>query len=112
MDGFYVAYLTGRAGTSLLLFAIRGADFIGVDVGGLKYDGKVALTEDGRLKCTLVYVIPAGSPALITGASPPSADQRIPIEFFLPKDFSNGQTIGIVTPLGPVNAKFQKLRDW
>ncbi|MET4479630.1 hypothetical protein [Bradyrhizobium sp. F1.13.3] len=111
MEGFYVAYLTGRAGSSLLLFAIRGSDLIGVDAGGLKYDGKVSKTTEGW-KCTVVYTIPAGSPELITGADAPSTDQRIPLEFSLPPDFSNGQIIGIATPLGPVNAKFQKLREW
>jgi len=29
----------------------------------------------------------------------------------LPSDFANGQTISIETPLGPVNAKFEKLKD-
>ena len=111
MEGFYAAYLTGRTGSTLLMFAIRGNDLIGVDAGGLKYDGKVVQTNQGW-NCTVVYTIPAGSTALITGSNPPSTDQRIPLEFFLPHDFANGQVIGIATPLGPVNAKFQKLRDW
>ena len=111
MDGFYAAYLTGRAGNGLLLFAIRGPTFIGVDGGGVKYDGRIEIDDLG-LKCTIVYVIPAGTPNLITGASPPATDQRIPLEFILPKDFWNGQVVGITTPLGPVNARFQKLRDW
>ncbi|KWV59824.1 hypothetical protein AS156_30330 [Bradyrhizobium macuxiense] len=111
MDGFYAAYLTGRAGNTIVLFAIRGEIFIGVDGGGLKYDGQVEATERG-LKCTIVYVIPAQAANLITGASPPATEQRVPLEFVLPKDFWNGQVIGITTPMGPVNAKFQKLRDW
>ena len=93
------------------MFAIRGDDLIGVDAGGLKYDGKVVQIKGGW-NCTVVYTIPAGSPSLITGSAPPSTDQRIPIQFSLPHDFENGQVIGIMTPLGPVNAKFQKLRDW
>ena len=82
-----------------------------MDAGGIKYDGQVTPSDQG-LKCTIVYVIPAGSPVLITGAAPPTSDQRIPLEIDLPKEFWNGQVISIATPLGPVNAKFQKLRDW
>ncbi len=111
MEGFYAAYLTGRAGTSVLLFVIRGEDLIGVDVGGLKYEGKLVQTKDG-LSCSIVYTIPAGSSTLITGSTPPQTEQRVPLQFALPRDFANGQVIGITTPLGPVNAKFQKLRDW
>jgi len=110
MDGFYAAYLTGKSGSSLLLFAIREGTFIGVDAGGLKYDGKVVSSDNG-IKCTVLYVIPPGS-TLITGATSPTTEQRIPLEFTLPKDFWNGQVIAIATPLGPVNVKFQKLRDW
>ena len=52
-------------------------------------------------------MIPAGTPNLITGASPPATDQRIPLEFILPKDFWNGQVVGIASPLGPVNEDFK-----
>jgi len=41
MDGFYVAYLTGRGGNSVLLFAIKSSALVGVDGGGMKYDGHV-----------------------------------------------------------------------
>ena len=66
MDGFYAAYLTGRADRASSMFAIRGDDLIGVDAGGLKYDGKVVQIKGGW-NCTVVYTIPAGSPSLITG---------------------------------------------
>jgi hypothetical protein len=93
----------------MLLFVIRGTTFTGADIGGLKYDGTIEKTSSG-IKCSIVYIIPAGA-SLITGTDPPSSDQRIPVEFLLPEDFWNGQTVGIATPLGPVNARFQKLRD-
>jgi hypothetical protein len=81
MEGFYAAYLAGRSGNSMLLFIIRGTTFTGVDVGGLKYDGSIVRTDNG-LKCTVVYAIPAGA-SLITGASPPASEHRIPLEFDL-----------------------------
>jgi hypothetical protein len=41
MDDFYVAYLTGNAGTSALVFVVLEGRLVGANVGGLKYDGTV-----------------------------------------------------------------------
>jgi hypothetical protein len=109
IEGIYAAYMAARAGTSVLLFVIKDSKITGVDVGGLKYDGEIAKSQAGY-RCSLVYLIPAGA-ALITGHSPPTAPQRVPLEFDLPDNFANGQTLRIETPLGPLNARFQKLRD-
>jgi hypothetical protein len=109
IEGIYAAYMAARAGTSVLLFVIKDSKLTGVDVGGLKYDGEVSTTKTG-FHCSVVYVIPPGAP-LITGSPPATSPQRIPLEFDLPTDFARGQTIRIETPLGPLNARFEKLRD-
>jgi hypothetical protein len=109
MDGFYAAFMTGRAGISVLLIVIRGNVIVGVDVGGLQYDGTIEETATGY-RCSVVYVVPPGA-ALITGAPPPSQPVRIPVSFELTRGFADGRIVTITTPLGPVNAKFQKLRD-
>jgi hypothetical protein len=109
MEGFYVTYVTARAGTTIILWVIRGTTMVGVDAGGLKYDGELTPTAVG-FRCSIVYFIPAGA-SLITGTQVSAESQRIPLEFDLPSDFANGQVVSILTPLGPVNAKFEKLRD-
>lgn len=109
MDGFYVTYVAARAGTAIILWVIRGTIMVGVDAGGLKYDGELQVTPTG-FHCSIVYLIPAGA-SLITGTPVIAESQRIPLEFDLPKDFANGQVVSILTPLGPVNAKFEKLRN-
>ncbi len=109
MDGFYVTYVTARAGTAIILWVIRGATMVGVDAGGLKYDGELKQTDAG-FHCSIVYIIPPNA-SLITGTPLSPNSQRIPLEFDLPADFTNGQVVSILTPLGPVNAKFEKLRD-
>jgi hypothetical protein len=109
VDGIYAAYMTARAGNSILLLVIKDSKITGVDVGGLKYDGQFKETEKG-FHFSVVYLIPAGA-TLITGSLPPTSPQHIPLELDLPKDFANGQTIRIETPLGPLNARFEKLRD-
>ena len=111
MDGFYVVYMTGRAGTSVLMLVIKDGTLVGADVGGIKYDGTLLAKPDGSgFTVSVVYVIPAGA-GLITGAPPPAAPQRIPLQFELPNSFADGRVVTIETPLGPVNAKFERLRD-
>jgi hypothetical protein len=110
MDGFYVAYMTGRVGTSLLMIVISQGTIVGADIGGINYDGTIAPKADGSgYNCSVVYVVQPGT-ALITGAPAPTEPQRIPVQFDLPNNFADGQIITIETPLGPLNAKFQKIR--
>lgn len=111
LDGFYAGYITGNAGVTTLLFALQRGRFVGVDVGGLKYDGVLEEKRDGSgYTLSLVYVIPPGA-SLITGASPPETTLKVPLSTELPLQFADGRVIGILTPLGPVNARFEKLRD-
>jgi hypothetical protein len=109
IEGIYAAYVAARAGNSILLLVIKDSKITGVDAGGLKYDGTVVKTESG-FHFSVVYLIPTGA-TLITGSLPPTSPQRVPLEIDLPKNFANGQTIRIETPLGPLNARFEKLRD-
>jgi hypothetical protein len=85
MNGIYVAYMTGRAGTSVLMLVISGGMIVGADVGGIQYDFAIKENPDGSgYHCSGVYVVPAGT-ILITGAPPAVGPQRIVIEFDLPK---------------------------
>src|SRR4051812_42295206 len=111
MDGFYVAYLAGQAGTSMLMAIISNETFVGADVTGMQYDGTIKPMPDGAgYTCSVVYVIPPGVP-LITGAPALTEPQRVPLQFILPVGFADKRIITIQTPLGPVNAKFEKIRD-
>jgi hypothetical protein len=110
MDGFYVAYLTGRGGNSVLLFAIKSATVIGVDVGGMHFDGRVEKAANGTISFHIEYVVNPGTP-LITGVGGVATATPVAIDFTAPVDFAEGVTVGVQTPFGPVNAKISKLRD-
>ena len=111
MDGFYAAYMTGRAGVSMALFVLMKGKLVGVDAGGMKYDGTFEAKSDGTgYRCSVVYIVPPGR-TLITGGPILSEARRVPLQFDLPINFSEGAVIGIQTPLGPINAKFEKIRD-
>ena len=111
MDGFYVAYLTGRGGNSTLLFAIRSSTLVGVDAGGMKYDGRVEPAANGTIAFHVEYVVSPGTP-LITGAGNVAAATPVSLDFTVPANFADGVIVSIQTPFGPVNAKFSKLRDF
>lgn len=106
----YVAYLTGVAGQSIGLFYIGDGILAGVDVGTMQYDGAYTVTEDGSLEGALEYVIPAGV-SLITGAPAGVAPTRVSLKLKLPANFADGHVVTVETPLGPVNAKFEKIKD-
>ena len=106
----YVAYLTGVAGQSIGLFYIGGGILAGVDVATMQYDGAYETKPDGSIEGIVEYVLPAGV-SLITGAPAGVAPTRVAVKLTLPADFADGRVITIETPLGPVNAKFEKIKD-
>jgi hypothetical protein len=111
MDGFYAADLTGRSGNTIVLLAIRSSTVVGVDAGGMKYDGTVVSTAHGLLSFKIRYTIPPGTP-LITGVGGVASPTPVSLEFTMPSDFSANSIVKIETPLGPVNARLVKLRDF
>jgi hypothetical protein len=111
MDGFYVAYLTGRGGNSVLLFAIKSNTLVGVDVGGMKYDGHVEQVANGAVAFHIEYVVSPGTP-LITGVGSVASLTPVALDFNVPANFADGVIVSLQTPFGPVNAKISKLRDF
>jgi hypothetical protein len=111
MDGFYAAYLTGRGGNSLVLFAVKANSVVGVDVGGMKYDGSIEVAANGDIQFHVRYTIPPGTP-LITGVGGVGAPTPVSLDFILPKDFAAGTIVTIHTAFGLINAKINKLRDF
>jgi hypothetical protein len=106
----YVAYFTGVAGQSIGLFYIGDGLLVGIDVATMQYDGAYETKPDGSLEGIVEYVLPAGG-SLITGAPAGVAPTKITTNLTLPADFADGRVITIETPLGPVNAKFEKVKD-
>ena len=106
----YIAYLTGVAGQSIGLFYIGDGVLAGVDVATMQYGGAYKTNDDGSLEGDVEYVLPPNV-SLITGSPPGLAPTKISLKLTLPNGFHDGRTIKIDTPLGPVNARFEKLKD-
>jgi hypothetical protein len=106
----YAAYFTGLAGQSMGLFYIGDGVIVGIDVSTMQYDGTYLTTPNGSLEGTVSYVLPAGVP-LITGAAPGAMATPITVELKLPANFDDGRVVSIDTPTGPVNARFEKVKE-
>ncbi len=107
----YMAYVTGVAGSSVLVFYIGDGVIVGVDFGTGKYDGTFTEANDGGIKGLLNFTIAPGRPMITGGVAPAQAMPPIPIAFDFPKDFDKGPVVTLQTPLGPVNVRFEKVRD-
>jgi hypothetical protein len=105
----YAAYFTGAAGVNMGLFLIGDGLIVGVDLGGLKYDGTLVMAPDGSLHGAVSFVLSPGQ-RLITGAAAQGTEE-FAISVELPPNFASGAIVKIDTPAGPVNARFEYLRD-
>lgn len=111
MNGFYAAYITGQVGNSMALFLFENGEIIGVDVGGMHYNGSYEIHEESAtLRGTLNYVIKPGR-QLVTGAAAGEKEISVDFPLELPTGFADGRVIEIQSPSGVVNARFEKLRD-
>jgi hypothetical protein len=105
----YIAYVTGAVGNTIALYYIGDGILAGVDAGGTKYDGTYRIEDDGSYKGSLTYIIPRGVP-VITGQVT-TEEQTVQLPFLLPKKFWDGQVVRLDSAIGPVNVKFEKLKD-
>jgi hypothetical protein len=105
----YIAYMTGSTGSSIGLYYIGDGQIAGIDVGGMKYEGIYRIESDGSYDGILSYTVPI-STQLITGTAT-AEEKRIEAPIKLPPEFWNGQIVRIDTPLGAVNARFEKLKE-
>jgi hypothetical protein len=107
----YNAYVTGSAGSNIVLFYVDDEIIAGIDAGTGKYRGVVQRLPNGGLRVIFQLTVAPGQPLLTGGVA--EADMKpVPIEFELPPGFDDGaMTVLIKTPIGPVNARFEKLMD-
>jgi hypothetical protein len=109
INGFYAAYLTGNVSQGFAMLVFRNGKIVGVDVGGVKYDGIYNDTGNGFAVELNVLVPPNTS--LVQGVTSGPHGDKSSLEFQLPVDFLEQPFIRVSTKHGPVNAKLTKLRE-
>lgn len=110
IDGFYAAYFAGATGTSIAMFVFKDGIVTGADAGGGRYDGEYISVDDGRfVEAKIRFTLPIGNQS-ITGAAAGAEPIAIEVPLRLPSEFNRNDVHRIETPIGPVNAKFDKIR--
>ena len=109
IDGIYAGYFSAVGGNGLVLFIIRQGIIAGADLTS-KYDGNYQWNEqkeefEGSVNVRL-------NPGGMTIQGVPTGAQGLEyvLKLSLPLDFSQRPYITLSTPLGPVNARFEKIR--
>jgi hypothetical protein len=111
LRALYIVYMTAQAGSSIGLFYIGDGIIAGVDMVGVRYDGRYVIDPESKeLRGSVDFVMPALS-HLITGESAGLKPQSMTFPITLPEDFSTKDYVTIDTPSGPLNAKFEKTRE-
>jgi len=111
MDGFYVGYMSATAGYGVVLFVLRDREIVGVDAGGVRFDGEYEDDpETGGFKGRILITVPPNT-SLVQGVNSGPSGMNYSTNFKMPPDFLEVPFIKITTPLGEVNVKLEKLRE-
>ncbi|TLG75162.1 hypothetical protein [Methylocystis sp. B8] len=109
VDGFFTAFLTGKAGSGFSMFVIRKGKLVGSDMLGAVYDGRIEQDGADAYKVILGVRLPPNLPLIQGGMSGPFGD-TYEMSFNLPHEFTSQSFVRIDTKHGPLNAKIVKIR--
>lgn len=107
--GFFIAYFADRDDQGAAALYVGNGMIVGMDNGGVRYDGGYAVLPDGSLQGQVVMRVGVAT-QLITG-DPLLPGQAPKVSFRLPSNFANGQVIPFTIGGKPVQTRFEKLRD-
>jgi hypothetical protein len=111
IDGIYAAYFSGGRGVSAAMFLFWDGRVAGADIGGMKYDGLYQIDEEAKdVSFAVKYYVNPGD-NVISGPNELTEPTEVRLTFTVPLDFYEKDYVRIDTPFGPVNARFEKLRD-
>jgi hypothetical protein len=112
INGFFRMAFTGTAGTGFGMVILQDGALAGADTGGAIYNG--SYTENlstGKITINASMTAPEGTIPVQTGI-PITSPTTIPLTASISsKDFAEEKPILLITPLGPVNVIFKKVRD-
>lgn len=109
VDGFYAVYLSSGTGFGAAMFIVRDGKIAGADPHGVVLNGSCSRRGD-TYKAKVKIEVPPGATLLQGGAAGPEGTKyEVNFTFDYPLDGLPFRRIE--TPMGPVNAKFVKVRS-
>ena len=107
-DGIYAVYMTSVGGQGFAMFLFSGGIITGSDPLGVFFDGRYEVNQNGYSVKITVGVPPNAD--VIQGASAGPQGMSYEVNTVLPVTFWELPVIAVQTPLGDVNARFERLR--
>ena len=103
-------FFTGTTGSGHVIFVAKDHLITGSDVTGGSLDGTFTDPSDGNIDVDANMVIPTAG-MIVTGFVNGGQDIVHRMTATIPKNFSDGQPVGLNSPTGPVKVIFRKLRE-
>lgn len=111
MNGFYSGYFTGIAGVSIGMFIFKDEIISGADAGGGQYEGSYTFIENNKfIEGIIKFILPVGHHS-ITGKVATTEPIVLEVQIKLPTEIDKNEIHLIKTPIGNINAKFNKIKD-
>lgn len=107
-QGFYNAFMSAADGQGFVMFVFKDGVISGADPLGVKFDGTYIKSETGFFAKIIVSVPAHGE--VIQGAKAGPEGMQYPVELVLEPNFWEKPFVEVSTPLGKVNARFERLR--
>jgi hypothetical protein len=109
LNGFYAAYLSGKAAQAFAMLIIRNGKIVGAGAFGEVFDGQYEDAGEGILSVTVLTKSPPNMAAIQGGTTVPDGETD-ELTFKLPHNFSSQDHLRIETRRGPINVKLVRLR--
>ncbi len=93
------------------MLVLKSGVVTGVDVTGTLFDGSYVTNDGGRNYEVHSIVKSPPNGVTVQGVNTGPSGLFYNVNFVLPSGFDDVSFLEIQTPLGPVNARFQKLRS-
>ena len=107
-DGFYIAYFTAELGNSIGIFVVKNEAIIGADLGGGIYDGTFHVEND-TASGVVTFTSRTGGVAITGAESDLPVAYDVNFSFSLPLEGAGFHSLE--TLAGPINVKFEKVRE-
>jgi hypothetical protein len=111
IDGIYAVFLSALDGQGALLCVLMKEKVTGVDFEGVFVDGSYEFDASGNIFKLSVLIKAPPNVTLVQGVLTGPSGIEYEVKANLPLNFSEIDHVPISTPLGPLNARFKKLRS-
>lgn len=109
LNGFYAAYLSGKAGQGFAMLVFRNGKIAGAGPLGEGFDGHYEDAGSGMLSVSVATKVPPNV-ALIQGGTTGPDGETNTLTFQMSQNFSTQEFLRIETHRGPINVKIVKVR--